>query len=90
MAFTVAAILELQSASWPVYKHDKTVEFLVSAVAVSKFYTRRTGDKAIAYILPWHSNIMTDKGLNVLVHVLPNMIIQAVRKKVQLFFSREQ
>ena len=34
------------------------------AVALSKFYCRRTSEKAIVYIkFPWHNNIMTDAGL---------------------------
>ena len=49
-----------------------------SAEALSKFYTRRICDKAIVYIiLPWRSDLMADKGLNILLHVSP----QAVRKK---------
>ena len=64
IAFIETKILELQSPTWSDYKHHQTVEFLPcvflnSAEALSKFYTRRTCDKAIVYIiLPWHSNLM--------------------------------
>ena len=53
-----------------------------SAEALSKFYTRSTCDKTIVYIiLPWHSDLMADKGLNILMNVLLHVSPQAVRKK---------
>ena len=54
--------------------------------SLSNAYTRRTNEEAVClavlffYVLLWHTNIMTGKGFNLLVNVLPDACICPLRK----------
>ena len=86
-AFIETKKLELESAAWSDCEHHKAADFLVyvfpnSTLALSKFYSRRTSYETVAFIiLPWHSNVMTEKYLIFLINMLRNVSPQAVRKK---------
>ena len=90
--------MELQNAVLSYYKHHNTVEFLVfvfpkSAITLSKLYTKKASEKTIILKsclldpLPCHSNIITNKDLNVFsdcdLYVCPLM-----KESVFLFFLR--
>ena len=61
------------------------------AVALSKFYCRRTSEKAIVYIkFPWHNNIMTDAGLFFLYMYCQLCPLGIQEERVALFFLRGQ
>ena len=56
-------------------------------VQLSKVYTKRTNEKAVCLavlffnVLPRHTNIMRDKGLNLFMNALPDVYICPFRKK---------